>query len=771
MNKTKRFSIAAALLAAAVLLASCADVLSTVTGKTADETLAPGTGLVRVIINGEDPSASVRTIFPTLPAPTGLEYRYIFNATYGNGSTAYLSGTSQTDTFVLEIGEYTLAVEAWDGGAFTGTLAWVGDGTVGGNTTFTIAEGGSNPTITVNLIPYGSGALTGSFTYAIPYPTGATLDYFTWTPLDGSGAPVSLLTANPAENITVDPPDSTWNLGSTVNSGFKVQIAPGSYLVRAHLTDPATGKTAGKEAVVRVYAGLTTFLDLRGFFSGSTPTGAFDFTADDFTDYNPDFDAGTYITLTVGTLGGEDYPTLNGAFGAISNTSANYVITLTSNIINTAQASLNGSNVEVSLMGNGHTITAAGVQGIQVTRGRLTLRDLTLFGPSSTSGVVLDTNATVTMEEGVIITGFSGKGVHVYYGTFTQNGGSIYDNGSGNNYDTGVYVNSLGIFNLNGGVITKNDGYNGGGVYVDGGDFTQSGGTIYDNGASYLGGGVYVKSGTFTQSGGTIRHNEAQYGGGVYVEGTFTQTAGIISGNSTIGSGGGVFVDSTGTFTQSVGGTISGNSAQDGGGVYVNGGTLTQLNGTISDNTAQYGGGGVYLTGGSSTQLNGTISGNSAQDGGGVYVTYGNFFQNAGSSITGNHVTLCGGGVYVDGGQFYQNGGSISGNDSANDAGGGVFMYGGYFQMSDGSITGNVASYGGGGVFVMGPSANFIRYTPGAITGNTATGGRQNIEVWDQTNGTLCYRDNDVPSTEGNLTVELDSSGGAVDNYDGTWSW
>jgi hypothetical protein len=56
MNKTKRFSIAAALaasclLAAALLLASCADALSPATGKAADETTAPGTGLVRVVIN------------------------------------------------------------------------------------------------------------------------------------------------------------------------------------------------------------------------------------------------------------------------------------------------------------------------------------------------------------------------------------------------------------------------------------------------------------------------------------------------------------------------------------------------------------------------------------------------------------------------------------------------------------------------------------------------------------------------------------------------
>jgi hypothetical protein len=75
--------------------------------------------------------------------------------------------------------------------------------------------------------------------------------------------------------------------------------------------------------------------------------------------------------------------------------------------------------------------------------------------------------------------------------------------------------------------------------------------------------------------------------------GTLELKNGTITGNTTSGSGGGVFIEN-GTFAMS-GGEIFGNtSSTNGGGVYIQGGTFTMLNGEISGNTDSIGGG-VYV--------------------------------------------------------------------------------------------------------------------------------------------------------------------------------
>jgi hypothetical protein len=115
---------------------------------------------------------------------------------------------------------------------------------------------------------------------------------------------------------------------------------------------------------------------------------------------------------------------------------------------------------------------------------------------------------------------------------------------------------------------------------------------------------VYVAGGTFTLNGGEISGNTAYSGGGVYVaDGTFTLNGGDITGNTAFnssssggGGGGGVYV-ANGTFTMS-NGEISGNtSSSNGGGVCVaGGGTFTMSNGEISGNTSSFNGGGVYIS-------------------------------------------------------------------------------------------------------------------------------------------------------------------------------
>jgi hypothetical protein len=166
-----------------------------------------------------------------------------------------------------------------------------------------------------------------------------------------------------------------------------------------------------------------------------------------------------------------------------------------------------------------------------------------------------------------------GGGVHVVYGTFTMNGGSISGhtveaiNNSSSSYSGttpramggGVYVESPGKFIMNNGTISNNKVYSklfpvaGGGVFVDdtGSSFTMNGGTISDNTLDSpaaanqpyaYGGGVAAWDGTFTMQGGTISGNTAKssawvtstshaYGGGVFVRNNkFTKTGGTING-------------------------------------------------------------------------------------------------------------------------------------------------------------------------------------------------------------------------------------------------
>jgi hypothetical protein len=94
------------------------------------------------------------------------------------------------------------------------------------------------------------------------------------------------------------------------------------------------------------------------------------------------------------------------------------------------------------------------------------------------------------------------------------------------------------------------------------GAFVMHSGTITGNTTSGSGAGVWVAYGTFDMYGGTITGNTAgTYGGGVRVEygGTFTVHGGTISNNTANGSGGGgVYNAATFRF---VAGTIYGNEA------------------------------------------------------------------------------------------------------------------------------------------------------------------------------------------------------------------
>jgi len=267
----------------------------------------------------------------------------------------------------------------------------------------------------------------------------------------------------------------------------------------------------------------------------------------------------------------------------------------------TGTASVSGGIINLGTCGilvkDGSKLTLAG--GTVFGNGHVSKE---VSGPGR-GGVVVEKGGAFTMTGGTVAYNatdetLDGGGV-CNAGTFTMSGGVICANNSRNG--GGVY--NEGTFTLSGGVIKNNGAYIGGGVYVAKGAFTMKAGEISGNNAvnddnentrEGFGAGVYVYSlGEFNMSGGRITGNTAStHGGGVFVgDGTyndnensarFTMTAGEISGNTAQYCGGGVTNESLSVFNLS-GGEIRGNTAKDGSGVD-NYSTFTMSGGRITGN-------------------------------------------------------------------------------------------------------------------------------------------------------------------------------------------
>ena len=104
----------------------------------------------------------------------------------------------------------------------------------------------------------------------------------------------------------------------------------------------------------------------------------------------------------------------------------------------------------------------------------------------------------------------------------------------------------------------------------------MNGGSISNNQA-YCGGGVFIyQNGTFEMNDGSITNNSSTYGGGVNnMFGKFTMNDGEISENTASGNGGGVYTSKNNSAAEYVfimnGGSISNNTADEsGGGVCIN---------------------------------------------------------------------------------------------------------------------------------------------------------------------------------------------------------
>ena len=243
-------------------------------------------------------------------------------------------------------------------------------------------------------------------------------------------------------------------------------------------------------------------------------------------------------------------------------------------------------------------------------------------------------------------------------------GGVIRSNRVASGDSAGNYLSSTGVmlmgnasFDMSGGSIEGNTGYQGSAVVVyseaknQRASFKMTGGKIADNKSAKLG--------NRTPS------------GAVHVEGNaeFVMEGGEITGNAAAsdGKGGGVCVVDLGlqnggkdhtAFTMK-GGSISGNSASAGGGIYTYSDDVTLSAGEIKGNTAWHMGGGVYSEGNE-------------------YLVYSTLhIENA--LVVGNHASKQGGGMWFcptgDAKVYVQDGGLIARN-TAEEAGDDVVFTG-----------------------------------------------------------------------------------------------
>jgi uncharacterized repeat protein (TIGR02543 family) len=204
----------------------CAMLFTTCNIPDQPENLRPdesGYGKIRIIFAEE----AARTVLP----PTVFD-RYVYTFTKeGENEVPRTRNPGSDGLFTLEIGSYTVAVQAYTGAA-PGTLA-----ATGSSSQFSVDNGVNAGEVIVNLTPVSAG--TGTFTYTITYPEGAVpaITLQKWPDMD---------------NITLDPDNLAEGNGITET----LTLNAGSYLLTV-----LVGKDelfAGKNEAVHIYPTLTT---------------------------------------------------------------------------------------------------------------------------------------------------------------------------------------------------------------------------------------------------------------------------------------------------------------------------------------------------------------------------------------------------------------------------------------------------------------------------------------------------------------------------------
>ena len=457
-------------------------------------------GRIRISFAGEE---AARTV---LPSTTFYQYTYTFiKADEQNG---VIKAPGNDGFFSLEVGSYTVEVQAFTGNGET--LA-----ATGVSSAFNVGPGSNEP---VEVVLTGVGAeAQGEFSYTITYPAGAAAEItlHKWPGLD---------------TIALNPINVTQGNGKTQT----LQLGTGSYLLTILVSK--TGLYAGISEAIHIYPSLATaytknyvdndFLPKVPGAAVSAPmlNGA---TQNSIT-INPvdppnngqavEYGINTTNTapstwqsdLTFSGLSGgvyylfarsaENYDYTAGAASA----SLQVIIVTTTEQWNTALTTIRNGGSGTS--GNRKTYTVMVFGNVAVPGSTATSSS---FGSVQYIAVTLKGSGTLSLNsQGSILRLGSNQILIIDSENLTLQGRSI------NSYAV-MYVQNGGTLELKNGAISGNtSSANGGGVYLDGGAFTMSGGTISGNtvsgSSSPSGGGVYVVSpGSFTMTGGIVYGRDA----------------------------------------------------------------------------------------------------------------------------------------------------------------------------------------------------------------------------------------------------------------------
>ena len=326
---------------------------------------------------------------------------------------------------------------------------------------------------------------------------------------------------------------------------------------------------------------------------------------------------------------------LNAVVAGLNANGGSAAVLLTDDVTLSGSAYLTLSGGELTILGGGHTLTAAVLlsETAVMNLGQDGYGEgLTMISNRTDCGVFDVTGtATLNIYDGTVIgptsAGGTAGGIQAHrQATVNMYGGTITDCHSTLSVSGGLYLDGNAVFNMYDGTIEKCTGLQGGAIGLSGaapiggsGDGTASfhmhGGTIQNCIDKYLGGGavcVFRGSAVFTMDGGTIKDcgvssSSYGYGGAITLytasSVTFKMDGGKIVDNSCSDGkskyGGALFIYCTGeNDIQLNKGLISGNSALYGGGVFIFQGNLTVVDGFgLHNNAASAGGDDIYSNG------------------------------------------------------------------------------------------------------------------------------------------------------------------------------
>ncbi len=448
------------------------------------------------------------------------------------------------------------------------------------------------------------------------------------------------------------------------------------------------------------------------------------------------------------------------------------------------------------------------------------------------NGGALIVTATTTITNNTA-SGALGSGGGIFSltpGTLSIDGLTI-ENNTANRAGGGIEINStagetytFNDVNLNGNIVNGPAPGNGGGFHITGmGDVVYNGGTVSNN-VAFEGGGLWNSVGSMTINGTTITGNTANGdvtgGGGLFnnggtlnVSSSTTLTGNIAMAATPGGRGGGIFNNTGGTLNVASGSTISGNYASRAGGAIedASGGTLTLDSVTLTGNSAGVdiglgamanpgNGGAIHLSGTTSADIsNSTVTLNlAASEGGGLWNNLGVMLVDNtlvdGNDAQGDPADNGGGGIFNNGGTLtIQNLATITNNTASglSGSGGGVFSTDGLVTVNTSWVAYNTSNRAGGGIELIEGTLNLINTTLDFNTTGSSPGnggglhitGSANANILDGTvnNNTAASEGGGLWNGFGTMTVDgvtienntangdaADNGGGGVFNNGGT---